>query len=125
MKTIKSYSKIWSAEGTLYSVGDTNLPFPVTYSQILYFVIGFVFMFIFSDIPPFSMIDNWLIKFIAIPAIIAFLLNKVDFDGKRPQEFIISNVSYLFRPKMTYGGFPIRRKKLHRTHENITVRYVR
>lgn len=122
MKTIKSYSKIWNAEGTLYSVGDTNLPFPLTYMQIIYFVASFLLMFALGDVPPFSFIDNWLLKNVAIPVAITFLLSKLEFDGKKPWEFLLSYVTYLFRPKITYGGRAIRNRKTYALNCEITVK---
>lgn len=122
MKTIKSYSKIWNAEGTLYSVGDTNLPFPLTYTQIIYFIASFLLMFALGDVPPFSFIDNWLLKNVAIPVVITFLLSKLEFDGKKPWEFLLSYISYWLRPKITYGGRAIGNKRVYVLNFDVTVK---
>lgn len=39
MKKIKSYTGIWNVEKVLYAINDFNLPFPVTFTQITWFVI--------------------------------------------------------------------------------------
>lgn len=39
MKKIKSYTGIWNVEKVLYAINDFNLPFPVTFTQISWFVI--------------------------------------------------------------------------------------
>lgn len=121
MKKIKSYSKIWNVEGTLFAIGDTNLPVPLTYSQILWFVISFVFMLIVGDVFPLSLIDSWLLKNFAIPIGIAVLMNKIEFEGKKPIAFIVSYVLYLLRPKRTYGGKAISKKRKHRLNTEITI----
>ena len=35
LKKIKSYTGIWNVEKVLYAINDFNLPFPVTFTQIL------------------------------------------------------------------------------------------
>ena len=39
LKKIKSYTGIWNVEKVLYAINDFNLPFPVTFTQITWFVI--------------------------------------------------------------------------------------
>ena len=39
MKKIKSYTGIWNVEKVLYAINDFTLPFPVTFTQITWFVI--------------------------------------------------------------------------------------
>lgn len=122
MKTIKSYSKVWNIEGTMYAIGDVNLPFPVTYSQIEWFIVSLVLVFIFNDVPPINLIDNWLIKFFGIPVGIAVLMSKMEFDGKKPIYFIISYIEFLFRSKLTYGYKSIVKNKRYKICDYITVR---
>ena len=38
MKKIKSYTGIWNVEKVLYAINDFSLPFPVTFTQITWFV---------------------------------------------------------------------------------------
>lgn len=122
MKTIKSYSKVWNVEGTMYAIGDVNLPFPVTYSQIEWFIVSLVLVFIFNDVPPISLIDNWLIKFFGIPVGMAVLMSKMEFDGKKPVYFIKSYIEFLFRSKLTYGYKSIVKSKRYKICDYITVR---
>ena len=56
MKKIKSYTGIWNVEKVLYAINDFNLPFPVTFTQITWFVITEFIIILFGDIPPLSMI---------------------------------------------------------------------
>ena len=34
MKQVKSYTSIWNVEKVIHAVGDVNLPFPATITQI-------------------------------------------------------------------------------------------
>ena len=36
---MKSYTDIWNVEKVLYAINDFQLPFPVTFTQIIWFVI--------------------------------------------------------------------------------------
>ena len=54
MKKIKSYTGIWNVEKVLYAINDFNLPFPVTFTQITWFVITEFLIILFGDIPPLS-----------------------------------------------------------------------
>ena len=58
MKKIKSYTGIWNVEKVLYAINDFNLPFPVTFTQITWFVITEFIIILFGDIPPLSMIEH-------------------------------------------------------------------
>ena len=40
MKKIRSYTSIWSVEKILYSINDFKLPFPITFTQMAWFVIS-------------------------------------------------------------------------------------
>ena len=50
MKKIKSYTGIWNVEKVLYAINDFNLPFPVTFTQITWFVITEFIIILFGDI---------------------------------------------------------------------------
>ena len=58
MKKIKSYTGIWNVEKVLYASNDFNLPFPVTFTQITWFVITEFIIILFGDMPPLSMIEE-------------------------------------------------------------------
>ena len=63
MKKIKSYTGIWNVEKVLYAINDFNLPFPVTFTQITWFVITEFIIILFGDIPPLSMIEGAFLKY--------------------------------------------------------------
>ena len=90
MKKIKSYTSIWSVEKVIYAINDFQLPFPVTFSQMAWFVLSLFVVILFGELPPFNMIDGAFLKYFGIP--VAF-------------------TSFCLRPKVTYAGKAIRLKK--------------
>ena len=103
MKQVKSYTSIWNVEKVIHAIGDINLLFPVTITQIGYFAGAAVVCFMVRSLPPFVYIKSTVI-WIAICIGIAYLMSKKSFDGKNPYRFLCSAFNYLIRPKETYGG---------------------
>ena len=120
MKRIKSYTNIWSIEKALYSINDLQLPFPLTFSQMAFFVISLFGVMILSDVPPLSAIDNVFIKYLAIPVGITWLMSQKTFDGKKPYRFLYSVILFLFRPKVTYAGKPVRVQRPFKFRQTVT-----
>ena len=111
MKKIRSFTSIWSVEKVIYAINDLQLPFPVTFSQMAWFVVSFLVVLIFADLPPLSLISGALLKYIGIPVGITLFMSKKTFDGKKPYSFIKSVFGYLLRPKLTYAYKPVKLKK--------------
>ena len=103
MKQVKSYTSIWNVEKVIHAIGDINLLFPVTITQIGYFAGAAVVSFMVRSLPPFVYIKSTVI-WIAICIGIAYLMSKKSFDGKNPYRFLCSAFNYLIRPKETYAG---------------------
>ena len=82
MKKIKSYTGIWNVEKVLYAINDFNLPFPVTFTQITWFVITEFIIILFGDIPPLSMIEGAFLKYFGIPVALTWFMSQKTFDGK-------------------------------------------
>ena len=105
MKKIRSYTSIWSVEKVIYAINDFQLPFPVTFSQMAWFVLS-----LFGELPPFSMIDGAFLKYFGFPMAFTWFVSQKTFDGKKPFGFLKSCISYYLRPKVTYAGKTIRLK---------------
>ena len=105
MKKIKSYTSIWSVEKVIYAINDFQLPFPLTFSQMAWFVVSLFVVILFGELPPFSLIDGAFLKYFGIP--VAFTW----FVSQKPFGFLKSCVSFLLRPKVTYDGKAVRLKK--------------
>ena len=122
MKKIKSYTGIWNVEKVLYAINDFNLPFPVTFTQITWFVITEFLIILFGDIPPLSMIEGAFLKYFGIPVALTWFMSQKTFDGKKPYSFLKSQITYALRPKITYAGKAV---KLHKQTLNETITAVR
>ena len=83
MKKIKSYTGVWNVEKVLYAINDFNLPFPVTFTQITWFVITEFLIILFGDIPPLSMIEGAFLKYFGIPVALTWFMSQKTFDGKK------------------------------------------
>lgn len=104
MKKIKSYTGIWNVEKVLYAINDFNLPFPITFTQMTWFVITEFFVIVLADVPPLSMMEGAFLKYFGIPAALTWFMSKKTFDGKKPYSFLKSQICFYFRPKVTYAG---------------------
>lgn len=99
LEKIKSYTGIWNVEKVLYAINDFNLPFPVTFTQITWFVITEFIIILFGDIPPLSMIEGAFLKYFGIPVALTWFMSQKTFDGKKPYSFLKSQITYVLRPK--------------------------
>lgn len=121
MKRIKSYTSIWNVEKVLYALGDIQMLFPLTFTQIAWLTFSEIAILIFRNMPPFSLIDNALINFLVIPGCITWFMSQKTFDGMKPLTFLKSVVSYLFRSKETYMGSPVKVAGRVTINEAITI----
>lgn len=94
----------------IYAINDFQLPFPVTFSQMAWFVVSLFVVILFGELPPFNMIDGAFLKYFGIPIAFTWFVSQKTFDGKKPFGFLKSCVSFLLRPKVTYAGKAIKLK---------------
>ena len=129
MKKIKSYTGIWNVEKVLYAINDFTLPFPVTFTQITWFVITefavillgdtqitwFVItefaVILLGDLPPLSLIEGAFLKYFGIPVALTWFMSQKTFDGKKPYSFLKSQITFALRPKVTYAGKAVKLEK--------------
>ncbi|WP_269411365.1 conjugal transfer protein [Lentibacillus daqui] len=111
MKKLKSYTRIWSVEKVIYAINDFRLPFPVTFNQMTWFVLSLLAVMLLGNLPPLSLIDGALLKYVGVPIGITWFMSKKSFDGKKPYGFLKSVVTYFIRPKMTYAGKTVKLQK--------------
>ena len=122
MKKIRSYTSIWSVEKVLYSINDFRLPFPITFTQMTWFVVSLFAVMILGNVPPLSMIEGAFLKYFGIPVALTWFMSQKTFDGKKPYSFLKSQITYALRPKITYAGKAV---KLHKQILNETITAVR
>ncbi|EOJ71569.1 conjugal transfer protein [Enterococcus faecalis] len=120
MKKIKSYTSIWNVEKVIYAINDLQLPFPITFTQMTWFVVSILFVILFSHIPPLSFIDGAFLKYLGLPLAVTWFMSQKTFDGKKPYGFLKSILSYFFRSKLTYAYKPIKLKP-QKLNESITI----
>jgi hypothetical protein len=104
LKKLKSYTSIWSVEKVIYAINDFKLPFPISFSQMAWFVCSLFTVILLADVPPLSFIEGALLKYVGIPVCLTWFMSQKTFDGKKPYRFIQTVVTYAFRPKRTYAG---------------------
>ena len=114
MKKIRSYSSIWSVEKVIYAINDMPLPFPITFSQMAWFVACELAM-----LALLSMIDGALLKYFGIPVGLTWFMSQKTWDGKKPFSFVKSYTAYLLRPKQTFAGKTVKFRK-EKTGQPIT-----
>lgn len=119
MKKLKSYTRIWSVEKVIYAINDFRLPFPVTFNQMSWFVLSLLVVMLLGNLPPLSLINGALLKYVGIPVGLTWFMSQKTFDGKKPYSFLKSVLTYLFRPKVTYAGTPVKLQRV-KINENRT-----
>ncbi|WP_028043074.1 conjugal transfer protein [Candidatus Stoquefichus massiliensis] len=122
MKKVKSYTGIWNVEKVLYSINDFNLPFPITFSQMAWFVLTEFLIILFADLPPLNLIEGAFLKYFGIPVALTWFMSQKTFDGKKPYSFLKSMTTFALRPKVTYAGKAVR---LHSQKFNESITAVR
>lgn len=122
MKKIRSYTSIWNVEKVIYAINDLQLPFPITFNQMTWFVLTLFMVIFFANIPPLSLIDGALLKYLGIPGFIAWFMSQKSFDGKKPVGFTRSIYQFYTSPKTTYAGKKVSEEK---TEMIVVITYVR
>lgn len=119
MKKVRSYTSIWSVEKVLYAINDLNLPFPITFTQMTWFVVTLSVVIVFSDVPPLGLINGAFLKYLGIPAGITWFMSQKTFDNKKPLGFLRSVFTYVFSNKFSFAYQPIKLEQKQWT-ESIT-----
>ncbi|MDI3075894.1 conjugal transfer protein [Clostridioides difficile] len=120
MKKIKSYTGIWNVEKVIYAINDFQLPFPVTFTQMTWFILTLFIIILFGNLPPLAMVEGAFLKYFGIPIFITWFMSQKTFDGKKPYGFLKSIILYSLRFKITYVGKRINLKNKI-IDENITI----
>ena len=108
MKKIRSYTSIWSVEKVLYSINDFRLPFPITFTQMTWFVVSLFAVMILTTCPSFHDRGAFL-KYFGIPVAFTWFMSTKTFDGKSLMDFEVCHClctatkADLCRKKVTLG----------------------
>lgn len=87
MKKIRSYTSIWSVEKVIYAINDLQLPFPITFTQMTWFIVSLFVVIIFGSLPPLSLIDGALLKYLGFPLSSLGSCVKKPLTGRNPMDF--------------------------------------
>ena len=120
MNKIRSYTSIWAVEKVIYAINDLQLPFPITFTQMTWFVVSLLAMILFGNVPPLSLIDGALLKYLGIPVALTWFMSQKTFDGKKPYGFLKSIITYWLRAKITYAGKTVK-LQTQKLNEAITI----
>ena len=69
MKKIRSYTSILNVEKVIYAINDLQLPFPITVTQMTWFIVSLLVIVMFGSLPPLSLIDGALLTYLGLPLI--------------------------------------------------------
>lgn len=94
---LRSYATVWKYEKKLYSIDSLKLWVPVAANDMLFFVVGLVFMVILSKIPIVTAIP-WVLRYGVIPFLVMKFFTKMKFDGKSPHKFALGYLEYILLP---------------------------
>lgn len=84
-----------------------------------WFVLSLLIVMMIGNLPPLSLINGALLKYVGIPVGLTWFMSQKTFDGKKPYSFLKSALTYSFRPKVTYAGKPIKLQHV-KVNENLT-----
>src|SRR5690625_7441064 len=84
-----------------------------------WFVLSLLVVMLLGNLPPLSLINGALLKYVGIPVGLTWFMSQKTFDGKKPYSFLKSVITYFFRYKLTYAGKPIKLRQV-KMNENIT-----
>src|SRR5699024_10338356 len=86
------------------------------------FILSLFTVMLLGNLPPLSFIDGVLLKYVGIPVGLTWFMSQKTFDGKKPYGFLKSVLTYLFRPKVTYAGKPVKLKRVKINYNLTAVR---
>ncbi|KRM86938.1 conjugative transposon membrane protein [Lacticaseibacillus thailandensis DSM 22698 = JCM 13996] len=102
-------------EKVLYAINDLQLPFPITFTQMTWFIVSLFAVMLLGDLPPLSFIDGAFLKYVGIPAGLTWFMSQKTFDNKKPMGFLRSVINYAITPKLTYAGKAVKSQKEKQT----------
>lgn len=98
MRRLRVYNNVFKIEKTVYSIQGINLPVPVSYRQMAFFVATLFIMILLNMLPPLNLVNFYLLKFIGIPVLSAWFFTKQTLDGKAPHRFLWRYFEHYFSP---------------------------
>src|SRR5699024_6808463 len=89
------------------------------FNQMSWFVLSLLLVMLLGNLPPLSLINGALLKYVGIPVGLTWFMSQKTFDGKKPYSFLKYVITYFFRSKVTYEGKPVKLQQI-KVNESIT-----
>ncbi|WP_051531509.1 TcpE family conjugal transfer membrane protein [Clostridiisalibacter paucivorans] len=99
---MRTYTRAWQTEIVMYHLFGIPLWFPVSSRQAAFFMLGLVFMTIFSKVIPLKgipLVGDPICIYAVYPFLIMKFFTKMTLDGKPPHIFFRDQLSFLFQDK--------------------------
>lgn len=97
---VRTYKRVWRFERYFYSFDRIRLPRPITWWQLWYFVLAFIFVVTLDNLTfLLSWSDSTLLKYLVFPGVVAYYLSRIKYDGKTPHKWIYGQVKFWLSPK--------------------------
>lgn len=103
MDRMKSYTGIWGINKSMY-IGDREFTFRISFLFAGVLAVMYVFMFTVGKYIPLFMLDNPLVRYGVIPIGVAYVMDRKNFEDRRPHHLLVTMMAYLFRCKYTFLG---------------------
>lgn len=114
---IFTYDAVWGLKRMFYHVERFRLPVPVRVTELLIAVLLEVFFILDAAGPDFFGFLPPVIKYLVIPVGSAFLLSRLDVEGRPPYRILQSIISHTFDHKHWSRGFPIQPEEKEQTYQ--------
>jgi hypothetical protein len=103
---IVTFDAVWGLKKVFYHIERFRLPIPVSLSELLIVVLLEAFFIIMSSKFDLSFIPP-VFRFALIPIGAAWLLSRVDLEGRPPYQYFWSSLTHMLSHKLWSRGVPI------------------
>jgi hypothetical protein len=104
---ISTFDAVWGLKKVFYHIERFRLPIPVSLSELLIVVLLEAFFIIMSNNFAWMSVIPPVFRFAIIPFGTAWLLSRVDLEGRPPYQYLWSSVTHSLSNKLWSRGVPI------------------
>jgi conjugation transfer TcpE-like protein len=97
-----TYTHIWRLERRLYRIFDLELPRPVSEVQLVAFLVAGVIVLVIGRLLGVPLTPQTLMPQLGLAGFASWLASQPIADGKRPHEWVVSQLRYLREPRCLY-----------------------
>lgn len=104
---IVTFDAVWGLKKVFYHIERFRLPIPVSLSELLIVILSESFFFYMSSKFPWMTVIPPVFRYAIIPFGSAWLLSRVDLEGRPPYQYIWSSITHALSYKLWSRGVPI------------------